>query len=90
MSLLVWRVTPKTSPAVLLTAPLLADLLWPPFLLLGWEPVRIAPGDTRFTPFDFYDYPRSYSVLMVADWATLFAVIYWWLQRNRRSAVVTI
>jgi len=82
------RFAPKTSLAVLLAAPLLADLLWPPFLLLGWEHVRIAPGDTRFTPFDFYDYPWSHSLLMTTVWATLFALLYWWLQRNRKSAMV--
>ena len=31
----------------------LADLLWPVFLLLGWERVEIAPGITRIAPFDF-------------------------------------
>jgi membrane-bound metal-dependent hydrolase YbcI (DUF457 family) len=82
------RFAPKASLAVLLAAPLLADLLWPPFLLLGWEHVRIAPSDTRFTPFDFYDYPWSHSLLMAAVWATLFMLIYWALQRDRRGAVV--
>lgn len=82
------RFAPKTSLAVLLAAPLLADLLWPPFLLLGWEHVRIAPGDTRFTPFDFYDYPWSHSLLMSAVWATLFALLYCWLQRSKKGAIV--
>jgi hypothetical protein len=49
------RFAPKASLAVLLAVPLVADLVWPPSLLLGWEHVRIAPGDTRFMPFDFYD-----------------------------------
>ncbi len=42
------RFAPRSSEAVLLTAPLLADILWPVFLLLGWEQVRIDPGNTRF------------------------------------------
>jgi len=33
------------------------DLLWPIFLLTGLEHVRIEPGNTAFTPLDFYDYP---------------------------------
>jgi membrane-bound metal-dependent hydrolase YbcI (DUF457 family) len=82
------RFAPRASLAVLMAAPLLADLLWPPFLLLGWEHVRISPGDTRFTPFDFYDYPWSHSLLMGAVWATLFTLIYWVLQRDRSGAVV--
>jgi len=32
--------------AALLAAPLFLDLLWPVFLLFGWERVRIDPGDT--------------------------------------------
>jgi hypothetical protein len=82
------RFAPKASLAALLAAPLLADLLWPPFLLLGWEHVRVAPGDTRFTPFDFYDYPWSHSLLMGAVWATLFALLYWVVQGDRQGAVV--
>ena len=82
------RFAPRASLAVLLAAPLLADLLWPPFLLLGWEHVRISPGDTRFTPFEFYNYPWSHSLLMGAVWATLFALIYRVLQRDRSGAVI--
>lgn len=46
------RWAPRTSEGLLLAAPEFADLLWPVFLLLGWERVRIDPGNTRFTPFD--------------------------------------
>jgi hypothetical protein len=51
------KFAPRTSMAVLLAAPLFLDLLWPVFLLLGWEHVRIDPGNTRFTPLDWFDYP---------------------------------
>jgi hypothetical protein len=44
----------------------LVDLLWPIFLLLGLEHVRIAPGNTRFTPLDFYDDPITHSTLGAA------------------------
>src|ERR1051326_505310 len=40
------RVAPRTSLAWLMTAPILRGLLWPIFLLIGIEHVRIAPGDT--------------------------------------------
>jgi endonuclease/exonuclease/phosphatase (EEP) superfamily protein YafD len=50
------KFAPRSSEAVLLAAPLLADILWPFFLLLGWEQVRIDPGNTRFTPLDFVFY----------------------------------
>jgi membrane-bound metal-dependent hydrolase YbcI (DUF457 family) len=82
------RLAPKAPLVVLLAAPVLADLLWPPFLLLGWEHVRIVPGDTRFTPFDFYDYPWSHSLLMSAVWATLFMLIYRASKHDPRGALV--
>lgn len=43
------KFAPRTSLGVLLAAPLLSDMLWPMFLLLGWERARIDPGNTRFT-----------------------------------------
>jgi hypothetical protein len=67
---------PRASTAVLIAAPLFLDMLWPVFLLLGWEHARIDPGNTRFTPFDLYDYPWSHSLLMSVVWATAFALIY--------------
>jgi hypothetical protein len=70
------RVAPGASLAVLLAAPLLSDLLWPPLLLLGWEHVRIAPGNTKVTPLDLYDYPWSHSLLMCFVWACVFAFVY--------------
>jgi hypothetical protein len=47
----------------LIAAPNLLDLLWPIFLLLGWEEVRIDPGNTPFTPLDFVSYPYSHGLL---------------------------
>ena len=35
--------------AVQLAAPLFLDILWPFFLLLGWEQVRSDPGNTGFS-----------------------------------------
>lgn len=65
-----------TPLVLLLAAPLFADLLWPIFLLVGWEHVRIDPGNAKFTPLDLYDYPWSHSLLMDCVWATAFALIY--------------
>lgn len=75
------RYAPRTSLAALLAAPLFLDLLWPPILLLGWEHVRIVPGNTRFTPLDLFDYPWSHSLLMCVVWACLFAAIYYRFSR---------
>ena len=75
------KFAPRTSLAVLLAAPLFLDILWPWFLLLGWERVRIDPGNTRFTPLDLAYYPWSHSLLMSVVWATAFALGYQFIAR---------
>jgi membrane-bound metal-dependent hydrolase YbcI (DUF457 family) len=77
----------RTPLVLLLAAPLFADLLWPIFLLVGWEHVRIDPGNTKFTPLDLYDYPWSHSLLMDCVWATAFALIYYAIARYWPGAV---
>jgi hypothetical protein len=69
------------------------DLLWPIFLLLGWEHVRIAPGITRLTPLDFYDYPITHSLIGALGWSVVFGLGYLFLGRpgppsRRRGAVL--
>jgi len=73
------KFAPRTSAAVLIAAPLFCDILWPIFVLLGWERVRIDPGNTRFTPLDLEYFPWSHSLLMTVAWATAFALAYYWL-----------
>jgi hypothetical protein len=82
------KFAPRTNLAILMAAPLWLDILWPVFLLLGWEHVRIDPGNTRFTPLDLYDYPWSHSLLMSIVWATLLASVYFVISRYRVGAVV--
>jgi membrane-bound metal-dependent hydrolase YbcI (DUF457 family) len=69
------RAAPRTSLGILVAGPQLLDLLWPWFLLLGWEHVRIDPGNTAFTPLAFDSYPISHSLLMAIVWAIVFAVL---------------
>ena len=64
------RMAPKTSLGTLILAAQFLDVLWPVFVLLGIEHVRIAPGVTRVSPLDFTDYPISHSLLMATVWAS--------------------
>ena len=82
------KVAPETSLGTLILAAQFLDFLWPFFLLLGIEHVRIAPGITRVSPLDFTDYPISHSLLMAVVWAAVFGAIYYALRRNMRSAWV--
>ena len=82
------RLAPSTSLGWLIAAPALVDLLWPVFLLIGWEEVRIEPGNTAFTPLNFVHYPYTHSLLMGVVWGLLLAMIYWRQSQNRRGAMV--
>jgi hypothetical protein len=70
------RATPRVSLAVLIAASQLADMLWPVMLALGLEQVRIDPGNTAFTPFDFVSYPWSHSLVTLVIWGVAFAAAY--------------
>lgn len=80
------KAAPRTSLGPLMTAPLLLDLIWPVFVLLGWETVRIVPGDTAYTPLSFVAYPWSHSLLMTAAWAAAFAGVYCAVARRAAPA----
>lgn len=82
------RWAPRTSLAVLLAAPLLADIIWPVLVLLGAERVEIVPGATAMNPLVFVSYPWSHSLLLDAVWAALFAGAVWAAQKDRTAALV--
>ncbi len=76
------RLAPPVSLGVLMGAALLLDLLWALFVLAGAEQVRVAPGDTAFTPLAFSYYPWSHSLAMTAAWAAAAAAGYWFFSRS--------
>src|SRR4029077_6442732 len=82
------KLTPYTSLGTLLLAAELVDLIWPTFLMLGVETVRVVPGITRVTPLDFTSYPWTHSLVMGLVWAVLFAGLYSFLRRYTRCAMV--
>lgn len=68
--------TPRVSLGTWFLAVQFVDLVWPVFLLLGWEHVRITPGYTRMNSLDFYNYPFTHSLFASLVWASLFALVY--------------
>jgi membrane-bound metal-dependent hydrolase YbcI (DUF457 family) len=82
------RAAPWVSLGTLFVACELVDLVWPVFLLLGIERVRIAPGITAFTPLDFVHYPWTHSLVMGVVWAALFGFSYFLLRKNARAAMI--
>jgi membrane-bound metal-dependent hydrolase YbcI (DUF457 family) len=71
---------------VLLAATYWLDIVWPVLVLAGIEHVRIDPGNTAFTPLDFFDYPWSHSLALSAAWSVLFALVFF--REGRRAAVI--
>jgi len=55
---------PRPSLGTYLMACQLPDLIWPVLLLLNVERVKIVPGITAASPFDFEFYPYTHSLLM--------------------------
>ncbi len=82
------KAAPKTSLGTLLLAAQLPDLLWPLFLMLGWERVRIVPGITAVSPLDFVSYPFTHSLLADFGWGLLLAGLYLIFKKNRRGAFI--
>jgi membrane-bound metal-dependent hydrolase YbcI (DUF457 family) len=82
------RVAPGASLGWLIAACELVDLLWPVFLIAGWEEVRVDPGNTAFTPLDFVHYPYTHSLLMGLVWGLLLGWIYLRRANDRRGGVV--
>jgi membrane-bound metal-dependent hydrolase YbcI (DUF457 family) len=82
------RVAPRTSLGTLFAAPTLADLLWPVFVLLGWEQVRIVPNANPFLVPWFDEYPLSHSLFMLIVWGALFGFLYRTRTGDKKAALV--
>ena len=70
------RAAPRTSLGTLFAAASLADLLWPVFLLLGWERAHIVPGPNPFLTLWLDFIPISHSLITLIGWGVLFALAY--------------
>jgi hypothetical protein len=65
---------PRVNLAWPLAAAFWVDMVWPVFLLLGIEQVKIDPGNTAFTPLDFVHYPWTHSLAAAFVWSVLFSL----------------
>lgn len=82
------RLSPRIGLGTLVAAALWLDLVWPFFTLAGLEHFRIDPGNTAFTPIDFYDYPWTHSLLMTLGWSTAWAIGYRLTRKPWRDALI--
>jgi len=82
------RAAPRTSLGTLFAATSLADLLWPLFLLLGWEHAHIVPGPNPFLTLWLDSIPISHSLITLIGWGALFAYLYHMRTGEARAALV--
>jgi hypothetical protein len=82
------RITPRVSLAMLVLAAQWADTLWPAFLAVGVEQVRIDPGNTAMTPLDFVSYPYSHSLVALVIWGLVVGALYRAIAGGRRTVWV--
>jgi len=81
------KISPKPSLGTLFIAAQFVDLLWPFLLLMGWEVVKVEPGNTVFTPLNFVHYPISHSLLMTIAWGIIIGGIYYGLRKDKQGAI---
>lgn len=79
---------PRASLGALMAAPILLDLLWPIFLLMGWEHVSIVKNSNPFLRLQFDYYPISHGLVAVIGWATLYASVYFGVTRYVAGPIV--
>lgn len=80
------KIVPETSLGASVLAVSFIDLLWPIFLLAGWESVVIVPGLMKLSPFDFTHYPISHSLLGAGIWSAVLGAGYFAWTRYARGA----
>lgn len=79
---------PRMSLGTLMLAATWLDLVWPIFLLLGIEHVRVRGGPNPLLVFDFYDYPWTHSMVTSIGWSIAFAIVYFAVTRYGRGAAI--
>lgn len=82
------KAAPQISLLTLFVAVQFVDILWPFMLLFDIEQVRVTPGITVVTPFDFVHYPFTHSLLMGVVWGLVAGIVYWFVKKDVKSALV--
>jgi len=82
------RAAPRTSLGTLFFAVQLADMLWPVFLLLGWEQAHLVPGPNPFLILWLDSIPISHSLLTLIAWGVVFAAVYRMRTGYAKGAIV--
>jgi hypothetical protein len=82
------KVAPRTSLAWFVAGATLLDLLFPLFVILGWEHARFVSAQTPFLRISLDDYPWTHSLLMAVVWSVGFGLLCWAVTRARGAALL--
>src|SRR5438270_12774917 len=75
---------------VLFVAVQLLDFIWAPFVLLGVEKMRIAPGITAANPLDLYYMSYTHSLIGALVWSALAFLVYKVASRTKVGAALIV
>jgi membrane-bound metal-dependent hydrolase YbcI (DUF457 family) len=78
----------RPSLFVYLMAAQWLDLIWPIFLLLGWEHVKIVGGNNPLLNISFIYYPFSHSLLFSVIWSLIYGSVYYFFKKDLPSSLV--
>ena len=82
------RLTPRTSLGTLVLAAQWLDELWPILVVAGIEQVGLSSAPVGASTLDFIYYPFSHSLAAALVWGVIFALVYFFLRRDKRSALI--
>ena len=82
------RIAPRSSLGTLTFAAQLLDEIWPIFILLGIERVRVAPGFMPANALEFVYYPFTHSLAMSVAWGLLVGGVHFAMKRDLRTATI--
>jgi membrane-bound metal-dependent hydrolase YbcI (DUF457 family) len=88
LALGVKKAAPQISLVTLFVAVEFVDILWPFFLLFDVEQMKVHPGITEVTPFEFVHYPYTHSLVMGVVWGLAAGLGYWFFKKDTKSAVI--
>ena len=82
------KLAPRASLAWFIAGATLLDLLFPLFVILGWENARFVPAESPFLRISLDHYPWTHSLLMAVVWSLAFGALCWAITRTRGVALL--
>ncbi len=82
------KLAPRVSLAWFVAGAGLLDLLFPLFVILGWERAHFVGGPKPFLRLSLDDYPWTHSLLMAVVWSVAFGLLCRAVTRSRSASLV--